>query len=303
MRCCRALPYMYSTPRRLSDSASRDNHTSCTPAPPGAAWLAGRPLGRAGSLPQGTAHWIRRRRAGRLPGAVASPACAPWRSCLFLPWLAPGHHAPPSGPPVQSSYSFNPSWSAIAACLGFMCSAAPNCLSCPFPGLPCSVSIPSSFSVPAVVAFSGWQSGPGIASSLSSLGEVHLGSYSCLSAAIILSYPLCISRCGQLCTLHRLPDGPLLLRFRIGRLGTDLLHPTFHTRWAQMLAWTVCIGCLVRACSRGRAYPPERDRLSLPLLGGPPLMDALDFTHGLLRCWRAGAWGGLGAGAPARFRR
>ena len=40
-----------------------------------------------------------------------------------------------------------------------------------------------------------------------------------------------------------------------------------------MLAWTVCIGCVVRACFRERAYPPNRDRLSLPLLEGPPLMD------------------------------
>ena len=35
-----------------------------------------------------------------------------------------------------------------------------------------------------------------------------------------------------------------------------------------MLAWTVCIGCPVRACSRGRAYPPNRDRVSLSLLEG-----------------------------------
>ena len=55
--------------------------------------------------------------------------------------------------------------------------------------------------------------------------------------------------------------------------------------------------------ARERAYPPDRDRLSLPLLGGPPLMDPLDVFHGVLRCWRAGAWGGLGARAPARFRR
>ena len=70
-----------------------------------------------------------------------------------------------------------------------------------------------------------------------------------------------------------------------------------------MLAWTVCIDCFVRACSRERAYPPDRDRLSLPLLESPPLMDPLDVTHGILRCWRAGVWGELGAGAPARFRR
>ena len=47
-----------------------------------------------------------------------------------------------------------------------------------------------------------------------------------------------------------------------------------------MLAWTVCIACLVRACSRERAYPPNRDRLSLPLLEGPSLMDPLDVTMG-----------------------
>ena len=46
------------------------------PARPGAAWLAGHPLGRAGSPPQGIAHSVRRRRAVGLPGAVASPACA-----------------------------------------------------------------------------------------------------------------------------------------------------------------------------------------------------------------------------------
>ena len=34
------------------------------------------------------------------------------------------------------------------------------------------------------------------------------------------------------------------------------------------------------------------DRLSLPLLKGPPLMDPLDVTHGVLRCWRGGVWGG-----------
>ena len=81
------------------------------------------------------------------------------------------------------------------------------------------------------------------------------------------------------------------------------VDPAFYTRWAQMLAWTVCIGCLVRACSRERAYAPNRDRLSLPLLGAPPLIDPLDVTHGVLRCWRAGVWGGLGVGPPARFRR
>ena len=120
-----------------------------------------------------------------------------------------------------------------------------------------------------------------IASSQSCLGGGASRLLQLLSAAIVSSYPLCISQCGQLCTLHSLPDRPLLLRFRIGRLGPDLLHPTFHTRWAQMLAWTVCIGRLVRACSRERAYPPNRDRLSLPLLEGPPLMDPLDVTHGV----------------------
>ena len=34
-----------------------------------------------------------------------------------------------------------------------------------------------------------------------------------------------------------------------------------------------------------------------------PLMDPLNVTHGMLRCWRAGVWGGHGAGAPPRFRR
>ena len=31
----------------------------------------------------------------------------------------------------------------------------------------------------------------------------------------------------------------------------------------------------------------------------PPSVRPLDVTHGVLRCWRAGTWGGLGAGAPA----
>ena len=70
-----------------------------------------------------------------------------------------------------------------------------------------------------------------------------------------------------------------------------------------MLAWTVCIGYLVRACSRERDYPPNRDRLSLPLLEGTPLMNPLDVSFGVLRCWRAGVWGGLGAGASAHSRR
>ena len=42
--------------------------------------------------------------------------------------------------------------------------------------------------------------------------------------------------------------------------------------------------------------------LSLPLLEGPPLMDPLDVTHAVLHCRRAGALGGLVAGALARFR-
>ena len=70
-----------------------------------------------------------------------------------------------------------------------------------------------------------------------------------------------------------------------------------------MLAWTVCRGCLVHAYSRERAYRPNSDWLSLPLLVGPPLMDPLDVTHGVVRCWRAEVWGGLGAWTPARFRR
>ena len=168
----------------------------------------------------------------------------------------------------------------------------------------CSVSIASlSPAGPAVVAFCSCQSGKGLISSQSFPGEVHLGSYSCLSAAIVSSYPLRISQCGPLYTLHRLPDRPLLIRYKLGLLGTDMSHPAFHTRWAQILAWTIRIGCLVRVCSRKRAYPPNRDRLSLPLLEGPPLMDPLDVTHGVLRCWRAGIWGGLGAGAPVCFRR
>ena len=43
-----------------------------------------------------------------------------------------------------------------------------------------------------------------------------------------------------------------------------------------MLAWTVCIGCLVRACSRETAYPPNRDRLYLPR-GKSPGFDGLPY--------------------------
>ena len=72
--------------------------------------LAGRLLGRAGSLPQGVAHSVRRRRAGCPPGAVASQHAhqpAPLeRSCLLLPWLAPGDHAPTGEPPVTPSCPF-----------------------------------------------------------------------------------------------------------------------------------------------------------------------------------------------------
>ena len=43
------------------------------------------------------------------PPQHAHQPALPGRSCLFLPRLAPGHHAPTSGPPVQSSYSFRQS--------------------------------------------------------------------------------------------------------------------------------------------------------------------------------------------------
>ena len=50
------------------------------------------------------------RRAGCLLGAVASQhAHQPvplGRSCLLLPWLAPGHHPPTGGPPVTPSCPF-----------------------------------------------------------------------------------------------------------------------------------------------------------------------------------------------------
>ena len=69
-----------------------------------------------------------------------------------------------------------------------------------------------------------------------------------------------------------------------------------------MLAWTVCVGLPCACLRQRRAYSPDRDRLFLPLLEGSPLMDPLDITHRVLRCWWAGIWGGLGAGAPARFR-
>ena len=67
------------------------------------------------------------------------------------------------------------------------------------------------------------------------------------------------------------------------------------------------LGSTMPAASSQQQPPPLHADLqtgfSLPLLEGPPLIDPLDVTHGVLRCWRAGVWGGLGAGAPARFRR
>ena len=89
----------------------------------------------------------------------------------------------------------------------------------------------------------------------------------------------------------------LSVRFRIDRLGTDLLHPAFHTSWAQMLAWTVCIGCLVHACFRERAYPTNSDWFSLPTNKGPPLIDPLDVT---LQGFRLQA---LGLSVSLLFRR
>ena len=84
-------------------------------ASPSATRLVGCLPGRAGSLPQGVAHLVRRRQAGCLPGAVASQHVhlpAPLgRSCLFLPWPAPGHHTPTGGPPAVSAVSL----SAIAS--------------------------------------------------------------------------------------------------------------------------------------------------------------------------------------------
>ena len=49
----------------------------------------------------------------------------------------------------------------------------------------------------------------------------------------IRPYPLCFSQCDQHCILHHSPFmTSSSLRFRIGQLGTDSLHPAFHTRWA-----------------------------------------------------------------------
>ena len=56
----------------------------------------------------------------------------------------------------------------------------------------------------------------------------------------------------------------------------------------------------MRAYSRERAEPSGRARPSLPLPESPPLTNFRDIIHGVLRQWRAGARGGLGAGAPAR---
>ena len=117
---------------RVADMIGIDTHVSFLPQKKekkkkSAARLAGSLLGRAGSLPQGVAHSVRRRRAGCLPGAVASQhAHQPTplgRSCLFLPWPAPGHHAPTGGPPVRPPAVLAASQSAIAyiSCTAWSC--------------------------------------------------------------------------------------------------------------------------------------------------------------------------------------
>ena len=64
----------------------------------------------------------------------------------------------------------------------------------------------------------------------------------------------------------------LLRRLRLAMTDrhVSLLH-------AKKVGLDTCLDGLhrlpCRACSRERAYPPKRDRLSLPLLEGPPLMD------------------------------
>ena len=68
--------------------------------------------------PSGRAHSVCRPRAGCLLGAVASQHAhspAPLgRSCLLLPWPAPGDHAPMCGPPVRPSC---PSCQPVSHCL------------------------------------------------------------------------------------------------------------------------------------------------------------------------------------------
>ena len=105
-----SLPLVAALKRPISDTEKKLQQLRqplTTSHPPSAARLAGCLLGRAGSLPQGAAHSVCRRRADCLPGAVASQHAHPpaplWRSYLLLPWPAPGHHAPTGGPPVRPS--------------------------------------------------------------------------------------------------------------------------------------------------------------------------------------------------------
>ena len=91
---------------------------SITSHPPSAARLARYLLGRAAA----SLRALRTRSAAAEP--VASPVLSPHsmrhqphplgRSCLFLPWPAPGHHAPTGGPPVRPPAVLAASPSAIA---------------------------------------------------------------------------------------------------------------------------------------------------------------------------------------------
>ena len=113
------------TTRQLSDSTSRASHTSCRPAPPGTASLAGRPFGRVGSLPKGNAHSIRRRRAGRPPWCCRLPSMrisTPRLETLPFPALAGARPSCPDQWTPSAEQLFVPpvSWSASAACHGIL---------------------------------------------------------------------------------------------------------------------------------------------------------------------------------------
>ena len=116
---------------------------SITSHPPSAARLAGCLLGRAGSLPQGVAHSVCRRRAGCLPGAVASQHAHPpgplGRSCLLLPWPAPGPPCPTGWTPSET-----PHLSVLSACQPlppYSAPPGPACRSFLCPGLSFTVFV------------------------------------------------------------------------------------------------------------------------------------------------------------------
>ena len=167
------------TTRQLSDSPSRASHTLRRPAPPGTAWLAGRPLGRVGSLPRGHAHSIRpaepvaslvlsspQHAHQHAPPGDTTCSCPGWR-----PAIMPNQWTPSA----EQLFVPSISWSSCAACLGFLHHPAVfHVFSRACPALYQSLhsSLQAMDSQPChsiIVAFSCWQSGPVIASSESSL--------------------------------------------------------------------------------------------------------------------------------------